>query len=237
MISSIWRDTRVSTITVMRHDMLASNSDSQRYIAKFNDLCSNQPPFSAEPSPCLWEIVDPTKPSDSQQALQIIRKDLSSHGIRPIAMISNCFKFVRAASFALLASEVRHTVTIGNVLVNGKPVYKTTEASIEHDMAEGYDETTPADAHAWLTLRNGIVVDLTILSLLASRENRKPLKLIHGIYSSDILSSHRIQHIPLFLGPAYWMRVTTPREPIGFDLSYRWLLKIDSVLKVSKSGA
>lgn len=210
---------------------MTTSAVNLQYIAAFNNLCETQPPFCAEPRPQLWEAVDPPHPSSTDTAIRIIRKELSGQGIRPIDMLGNCFKFVRISSFALMRERIRHTVTIGNVMINGKAVYKTSAASIAKDMEDGYDESTTAEAHAWITLQNGAVIDLTILSHLANREKRKPLKLITGIFGSDLPSGHQIHYFPYFLGPAYMLRVTTPPDPAAITLSHAWVLGIDKLLK------
>lgn len=73
----------------------------------------------------------------------------------------NCFGLVREASYVLFELGIDNSVTIGNVSVNSNPYFTTTEDTLASEMREGFRPDIPANAHAWLTLDSGQILDLS----------------------------------------------------------------------------
>lgn len=134
------------------------------------------------------------------------------------ALIGNCFCATREASYALFEAGIDNSLTIGNVAVNGKPRYTTTAATIRTEMQKGYVPSKPANAHAWLTLNTGQVVDLTVLASYYHHSGLKVPPLEDAIYLSGHTRSEPVTHTPYLTGFAYHLHVVS--HPFAHDGSF-----------------
>jgi hypothetical protein len=205
-----------------------------KYQTLFNKLADQQTPFIGNDVK-LWCRINEQKEVNVDIALQEIRKHFKlvkiMSYIKPNYIIGKCFQMVIIASQALIIARIKHRVTIGNVLVNGVPYYKTSPEIVANEMVKGYIADEVAHAHAWITLEDGTVIDLTILpSINYHKERKKPLKFIKYFYNSKEHYAHKIEHIPYHLGPEYIIRAITPPNESSFFYSYKWVIDIDELL-------
>lgn len=141
-------------------------------------------------------------------------------------LVGSCFMMVRDASYVLHKNRFRHTLTIGNVLVDGKPYYETTPDSLRAEIHKGYVANKPAIAHAWLTLDSGQIVDLTILASLAHAVRREEdcIGLANAILVSLPDENSSIRHLPMLTGFGYHIRVVSHYLDNNFGIYMQWLL-------------
>jgi hypothetical protein len=202
-----------------------------KYKSAFNELVSNPSLDSSFGEAILWVPIDTSVESRAEEAARLIRQMLKNLRISPPMLIGHCFLYTRNASMMLCDEGIVHTVTVGNVNVDGRPYFLTTHQSLKQEFELGYVAGEPAHAHTWLTLHCGSIIDLTILSSLAHREKRSPLKMIQAIYCDDVSTNNRIQHVPMLLGPMYQCKVVTEPNESQFHMQYQWIMKIDTLLE------
>jgi len=201
------------------------------YIKTFNKLALTQEGFVANSDIKPWLMVQENIDIDIDKVIQLIRSSLKKYYDATEQLIGQCFRTVSIVSEILLHNSIRHTVTIGNVLVNGKPYFNISYESVMNDLNVGYIPNEPANAHAWITLENGIIIDMTILSSLAHYKlNKKPPKWIKSIYTSNNMNSMELCHIPYHLGPEYIIRVVNGPSDTASLYAYRWMVKIDDMV-------
>lgn len=194
----------------------ASTSYAERYMAATQNPLSESYRFD-------WLPIKPEKRiGDSEQIGLLVRQAIKGMPF-PVDPVGECYFYTQCISMDLCMKGIPHSVTIGDVEVNGKPLYGTTAASLADDLSAGYDQTAPANAHAWITLPDGEVVDAVILHSIARREKRKPLKLIQSIYLSHGKHSQRINHIPVTVGVDYIEKVVAAQNPVSAHMIGMWL--------------
>lgn len=77
-------------------------------------------------------------------------------------------------STAPMAHYMPLIVTVGNVYYQGKSLYPCTHESILEMIQAGPDARGPMNAHVWLTLSGGTVLDLTLLTSMVDRAGFDP---------------------------------------------------------------
>lgn len=195
------------------------------YINTFNRIASTQKSFL----PDLWLPIDETVNIDLERVLNIIRMTLKQSYDSPEELIGECFKVADIVSNILLDNQIRHSVTIGEVLINRQQYFNISNEDILKELKNGYQQNEPAKGHAWITLENGIIIDCTILSSLSYKHKKKPLKWIKSIYTSKEMYSINIEHIPYHLGPEYIAKVVMEPSEHSFLHVYNWICSIDNM--------
>lgn len=163
--------------------------------------------------------IDQSYAIDLDATVEAIAKDFSEFIPHTDAMPGMCFTIARELSYVLFDLGIRHTVTIGDIeLVDGLYVGISSArmqgdivAGYQIDVVDGIPTGRPADAHAWITLENGSVIDATILAS-QHRKNagaKKPLSFRDAIYHSGKLDTCVVRHIPMFTGLVYHQKVLT----------------------------
>lgn len=95
----------------------------------------------------------------------------------------NCFTAIREASYVMFELGIDNAVTIGTVSVNGQAHFSTTRESVERDLKEGFNPMEHiTNAHAWLTLDSGQILDPTILPSWAYHDESRELAMGDAIY-------------------------------------------------------
>jgi hypothetical protein len=206
-------------------------TSASEYVPSFNQLAVTQPRLGGNDEIKLWISANPTHFVDVEGVVATVRQTLKPFFPRTEDIVGRCFSSVAMASQALLSKSIKHTVTVGDVLVNGKSYFNATEDSIKTDMQAGFLEAEPANAHAWITLENGLILDITILTSLALRNRHRTPKWAKAIYVSDQSSLYQLRHLPYFLGPEYIARVSAPLSEASVLLSIHWAQQIDDVLR------
>jgi len=188
------------------------------YISQFNDIAKSQINKIGGVEKRPWLEIEPSIIIDISIVQEVITNFYESYGLRMEDLVGKCFKNVHLLSLLLLDVGIKNTITIGNVLVNGSARYGCDKSSIYRDVDVGY-ECRIADAHAWITLQNGEVIDLSIIpSSEGNAFKRKHMKPISCIYFSSKKYSRRYEHIPYFLGDEYIYRVIL--EPNERNISF-----------------
>jgi len=124
-----------------------------------------------------------------------------------VALAGRCFAVAREASYVLFGMDIDNSITIGTVSVNGRPHFTTTANSIWQEMKEGFKPGIPANAHAWLTLDSGQILDPTILPSWAYHNEGRILELADAIYLSGISEQPNLVYTPYLTGFAYHLGV------------------------------
>jgi|GEM_PF-6202913 len=119
-----------------------------------------------------------------------------------------CFNAVREASYVLFEMGIDNAITIGNVAINDRLQFSTNQDSIDADMIEGFKPFNPiTNAHAWLTLDSGQVLDPTILPSWWYKEHGKEITLTEAIYLSGPNHDLTVEHSPYLTGFSYHLKV------------------------------
>jgi hypothetical protein len=137
----------------------------------------------------------------------------------------NCFGLAREASYVLFELGVDNAVTIGNVLVDNEPHFTTTEETLALEVKEGFLPDIPANAHAWLTLSSGQILDVSILASYAHQSGKELPLLSESIFLSGCIDVPTVHHLPFITGLAYHFKVVThPNVTDGsYNRYYDWL--------------
>lgn len=199
------------------------------YINTFNRIASTQKSFLPDLNFIPWLPIDETVNIDLERVLNMIRITLKQYYDSPKELIGECFKVADIVSNILLDNQIRHSVTIGEVLINRQQYFKISNEDILNELENGYQQNEPAKGHAWITLENGIIIDCTILSSLSHKLKKKPLKWIKSIYISQDVHTTDIEHIPYYLGPEYIFQVVMEPSEYSFFYVSNWMYKIENV--------
>lgn len=177
------------------------------YISYFNAIADSQvnPIGGDESRP--WIKIDHTIAVDLDFVERLILQFYQANGICTRDLVGKCFKNVHQLSLWLLDSGVKNTITIGNVSVNGNLKFGCDKSTILDDINKGYLESV-ADAHSWITLHNGVVIDFSIIpSCEGNSFKRKHMKPEKCIYFSNKKYNKIYEHSPIYLGDEYIYRV------------------------------
>jgi hypothetical protein len=145
-----------------------------------------------------------------------------------------CFRVARRLSYLLIKLQIKHTVTIGDIKLDSGWYVSTSRKKIKNELKAGYqfsinDEGLPIgrpiDAHAWITLENGQILDATILPLY-HRENKpaaKPLSFKDSIYYHGKDNTPTLKHIPLMTGFGYHAMVLMHPKDGYYKINVQWV--------------
>lgn len=172
--------------------------------------------------------VAPEKAVDLGALAEAIASDLQGFLPGPDILAGHCFQVVREVSYILCERGVRHALTIGDVeYENGERYAHVTRQKLERDLAAGYqieesDDGTlvgkPVDAHAWITLENGKIIDATILASMNAKglwgTKSGALSFQDAIFYTGKPDAPRVSHIPYLTGFGFHARVLIhPADP------------------------
>ena len=78
-----------------------------------------------------------------------------------------------------------------------------------------------------------MIIDLTILSSLAKKFNKKPLKWNKAFYTSSrrAKATYNLTYTPYILGPEYIIKVATTTDLAGFQMAQNWIEGIDAMVR------
>ena len=148
-----------------------------------------------------------------------------------MALPGNCFAIVREASYVLFEMGIDNVITIGNVVANGKDQFFIDQAKVVNDISIGFEPSKPANAHAWLTLDTGQILDPTILPSWAYHDEGRVTELNDAIYLSGQPCGAQFTHEPFLTGFVYHLQVVT--HPIAYEsfAKYSEWLEHSSIFK------
>jgi hypothetical protein len=187
----------------------------QEYLAAFRKAMERTyvlaPGFSNYPL-----VPYPDMGLDHQEIVMAVAQDLSTCANSTDAFPGHCFQICREVSYILLDLGVRHAITVGDIKLPDRMYVGVTEDKMVEEFHAGYQlgihngapTGAPINAHAWVTLEDGSVIDATIL---ASNHRRaglasNPLPFDKAIFSSALHATPDIQHLPMLTGMAYIQR-------------------------------
>jgi hypothetical protein len=177
------------------------------YISSFNDIAETQIDAISGNKKCPWLKIDQELYIDIHYVEQIIVRYYENFGVQIKDLVGKCFKNIHFVSLFLVESGVKNTITIGNVKVNGVAKFGCDKSTILGDIDRGYERGI-ADAHAWITLPNGAIIDLSILpSSEGNSFKKKHMRPAKCIFCSSKKYDKVYEHIPLYLGDEYIYRV------------------------------
>lgn len=176
--------------------------------------------------------IDPSFKVDVQALVATIAKDFQQFIDSTDDLPGRCFLIARELSYIIGAMEIRHTVTVGDVrLKDGLYVNIARErlasdldGGYQVDMVNGVPIGKPIDAHCWITLENGLVIDATIL---ASQHRKSPAAQIpltfeEAIYYTGKEGVPDLEYIPMATGFVYLQRVLTSPQDGDFATYLKW---------------
>lgn len=184
----------------------------QEYLQVFQEAMVRTDKISGGLSNYPLRVVPGLK-VDIPMVVEAIARDLGSFLPNTDVLPGGCFRMARELSYILLELGIRHTVTVGDIeLVDGLYVGLTIDRLMQ-DVAEGYGLDfingrpvgRPINAHAWITLENGYVIDTTILPS-QHRKSRNPAELLSfadAVYFSGKQHTPIVRHIPMMTGLVY----------------------------------
>jgi hypothetical protein len=175
------------------------------YITAFNNVADKASTTLNGLPIKTWVHVDPEASDRSEEAKNFALAAVQLMAAEPHDLIGKCFANVSLVSSKLLREQIKHTVTIGDVFVNGTSYFGATHASLLADMEMGSSVESPAAAHAWITLENGVVIDVTLNASLANKGNKPAVDWAQAIYVSTEPYEH-VEHVPMLLGTEYQLR-------------------------------
>lgn len=163
--------------------------------------------------------IDQTLTIDIGSVVTAIAKDFSEFLPHTDVLPGKCFRVARELSYVLFDQGIRHTVTVGDVeLVDGLYVGITLDKLLldvaggyQLDFVDGRPAGMPIEAHAWITLENGYIIDATILAS-QHRKSSNSIDLLSfedAVYYTGKPNTPVIQHIPMMTGLVYHQKVLT----------------------------
>jgi hypothetical protein len=156
--------------------------------------------------------ITPEFKIDIHLVVEAIARDLSGFLPHTDVLPGQCFRVARELSYILFKLGIRHTVTVGDIeLIDGLYVGLSIDR-LQQDVAEGYGLDfqngrpvgRPINAHAWITLENGCVIDTTILPS-QHRKSQNPSEFLtfsEAVYFSGKEHTPVVRHIPMMTGLA-----------------------------------
>lgn len=199
------------------------------YIELFNDLAKSQRPFPINGISKSWIPINPDAADTSEQSARLSIDGLKIVSRRPEDNVGKCFGATMATSMKLLRERIKHVITIGDVLHDGRSYFKTTRDTLEREMNEGCESLEKTKAHAWITLENGTILDMTIKPSIAITTRQKPMKWNEAIFLST-KNNMNVKHIPMMLGLEYQVRAVISQDPMAEYMLQRWATDMQDVL-------
>ncbi len=159
-------------------------------------------------------LIDPSKKINMDVITECIAEEFSELIPHSDVLPGRCFRVARRLSYLLFKLQIKHTVTVGDIKLESGMYVSTSREQIEKELKAGYQFSLnadgvpigrPIDAHAWITLENGQILDATILPL-HHRENKPtatPLSFKESIYFHGKEDTPAIKHIPMMTGFGY----------------------------------
>lgn len=193
----------------------------QTYISAFKEAQAWTDAYAGRMSNYPLDII-PSLGINKAIVATAIAKDFSSFLPHSDVLPGMCFRVARELSYVLFELGIRHTVTVGDIeLVDGMYV-GLNQDKLKQDLDEGYQLDfdngrpvgRPIDAHAWITLEDGTVIDSTILPSQHRKQkgSSQPLPFEEAVYFSGKPNTPVIRHIPMMTGFVYHQRVLTALE-------------------------
>jgi hypothetical protein len=173
--------------------------------------------------------IDDRLEIDMDQVVSALAEDFSDFVKSTDILPGNCFPAIREVSYVLFDLKIRHVVTIGDVQIQDDLYVGMSKQKLKKELREGYKIKfndsgepvgVPADAHAWITLENGQIIDATILASMNRREAREALNLRDCFYYFG--RAKDIYHIPLMTGFGYYSRVLTDPRDSFYEIYKNW---------------
>ena len=203
------------------------------YISAFVDAMA----WTNDHSDKRWNyplLIDPSKKFDMDTITERIADEFSEIIPHSDVLPGRCFRVARRLSYHLIKLQIKHTVTIGDIKLDSGWYVSTSRKKIKNELEAGYQFSIndgglligrPIDAHAWITLENGQILDATILPL-HHRENKpaaEPLSFKESIYYHGKENTPTIKHIPLMTGFGYHAMVLMHPKDGYYKNNVQWV--------------
>lgn len=144
-----------------------------------------------------------------EHVLAKIRHEMKVRHERPEDWARQCFGTINHVSHVLIECEIPHMIVVGNIKVDGRLYYPTTPESLARDMEVGYEPGVAANAHTWVKLQSGTIIDAGIIPSL-SRQMGRRIKWNEAIYTgseSGAWCGRRLAFVPMIFGLDYYRKV------------------------------
>ena len=190
----------------------------KNYIETFREALARTSGFAGGMSNYPLKI-DPDLTIDMSLVVSAIANDFARFIPHTDLLPGACFRIARELSYVLFELGIRHTITVGDVeLVDGlyvgltlEKLMQDVEGGYQVDFVDGVPVGMPIEAHAWITLENGFVIDATILAS-QHRKSSNPSTLLSfedAIFYTGKPETPVIRYIPMMTGLVYHQKVLT----------------------------
>jgi hypothetical protein len=177
-------------------------------------------------------VIDPCLSIDVASVVTAIAKDFSEFLPHTDVLPAMCFRVARELSYVLFELGIRHAVTVGDIELVDEWYVGVSLSQLLQDVAEGYQLDywdgrhigRPINAHAWITLENGCIIDATILAS-QHRKSSNPTELLsfgESVYYTGKPHTPVISHIPMMTGFVYHQKVLTASMDADFHNYCQW---------------
>jgi hypothetical protein len=183
---------------------------NSKYDKMFGDA-SRRSQNTLRPEHNNFLLIDPDLILDHDHIRRSVANDLSDGvATNTWQLAGRCYLVARELSYILFDLKIPHAITIGNVSLDGRPYFSTTLNTLSKEFAVGYVPSTPANAHCWITLSNGSVLDASLAPSIAHREGQDdPLSFYDAVLVAPHGLTKRLEYEPLLTGFHYHFNVVT----------------------------
>ena len=173
--------------------------------------------------------IDLTATIEIDFVVDTLAKDFSEFVKGTDSLSGHCFQVVREVSYVLFDLGIKHALTIGDVRLPTGLYIGMSKQKLKRELRDGYKLDfdkfgnpvgVPANAHAWITLENGQIIDATILASMNRKAGKEPLAIRDTFYHFGL--NVEIVHIPFLTGFAYHYNVLTDPCDQFYETYTQW---------------
>jgi len=158
-------------------------------------------------------VINPSAKIDIDLVARALTKDFSEFIENTDLLPGMCFLIAREVSYVMIELEIKHAITIGDIQLSDRTFVGLSHASLERELEKGYQIkfnelgkpcAAPANAHSWITLEDGQIIDATILASLHRKSGKSgKLTFEEAFYRFGKAGAPAMKHVPYMTGFAY----------------------------------
>jgi len=171
-------------------------------------------------------FIDPNVKLDMDKIVRALAKDFAEFIDHTDALPGMCFPIAREVSHVMMDLKIKHAITVGDIHLADGVYVGLSHASLHKELGEGYQIVfnesglpcaAPANAHAWITLENGQIIDATILASQHRKSGKGgKLSFEEAFYYFGTPGAPAMKHVPYMTGLAYhYLVLYHPMDKMG----------------------